>query len=78
MAVRPQLTVLFLGKVSASRFSNRYLRYYSTSEYSAASLRFINVRFTVDYGASLVFDMPTTQFGPNDGVREALGENATS
>lgn len=27
--------------------------------------RFVNLRFTVEDGASLVFDMPKTQFGPN-------------
>lgn len=29
------------------------------------TVRFVNVRFTVEDGASLVFDMPTTEFGPN-------------
>lgn len=31
-------------------------------------LRFVNVRFTVEEGATLVFDMPITRFGPNSGV----------
>ena len=52
--------------------------YATSSECTVAPFRFVNIRFTVEDGASLVFDMPTTQFGPNDGVREALGENATS
>lgn len=31
--------------------------------------RFVNLRFTVEEGATLVFDMPITRFGPNSGVR---------
>ena len=34
--------------------------------------RFVNVRFTVEEGATLVFDMPITRFGPNSGVRLLL------
>ncbi|CAN0279610.1 unnamed protein product [Pylaiella littoralis] len=30
-------------------------------------VRFVNVRFTVEAGASLVFDMPTIEIGPNSG-----------
>lgn len=33
-------------------------------------VRFVNVRFTVEAGASLVFDMPTTEIGPNSGVSD--------
>lgn len=37
------------------------------------SFRFVNVRFTVEDGASLIFDLPKTRFGPNSGVRTAGG-----
>lgn len=37
--------------------------------YYMAISRFVNLRFTVEDGASLVFDMPETNFGPNSGVR---------
>lgn len=30
--------------------------------------RFVNLRFTVEEGATLVFDMPITRFGPNNPV----------
>lgn len=33
-------------------------------------LSFVNVRFTVEAGASLVFDMPLTKIGPNSGVSQ--------
>lgn len=33
--------------------------------------RFINVRFTLEEGASLVFDMPQTTIGPNHEVKRA-------
>ncbi|CAM9141005.1 unnamed protein product [Laminaria digitata] len=32
---------------------------------SSSSVRFVNIGFTVLTGAHLVFDMPTTNFGPN-------------
>ncbi|CAM9381243.1 unnamed protein product [Ascophyllum nodosum] len=38
----------------------------STQDY----VRFVNVRFTVEEGATLVFDMPITRFGPNSGALE--------
>ncbi|CAM9295561.1 unnamed protein product [Scytosiphon promiscuus] len=34
---------------------------------SSEAVRFVNVRFTVEAGASLVFDMPATEIGPNSG-----------
>lgn len=34
-------------------------------------LRFFNIRFTIMEGASLIFDMPETQFAPNGVVRTA-------
>ncbi|CAM9102426.1 unnamed protein product, partial [Ascophyllum nodosum] len=34
------------------------------------TVRFVNVRFTVEDGAELIFDMPKTKFGPNDGYSE--------
>eukprot|EP00904_Undaria_pinnatifida_P009446 jgi/Undpi1/5631/HiC_scaffold_2.g00906.m1 len=33
-------------------------------------VRFVNVRFTVEEGAELIFDMPVTRFGPNSGDNE--------
>lgn len=31
-------------------------------------VRFVNLRFIVEEGASLIFDMPVTRVGPNSGV----------
>ena len=36
--------------------------------------RFVNVRFTVEDEATLIFDMPVTRIGPNSGVREEKKE----
>lgn len=36
--------------------------------------RFVNLRFTVEDGASLTFDIPTTQFGPSSSVSLASTE----
>eukprot|EP00904_Undaria_pinnatifida_P009443 jgi/Undpi1/5629/HiC_scaffold_2.g00904.m1 len=33
-------------------------------------VRFVNLRFTVEEGAELIFDMPVTRFGPNSGDEE--------
>lgn len=40
----------------------------TAAPYAFIYCRFVNLRFTVEDGASLVFDMPKTQFGPNSGV----------
>ena len=56
---------------TGSRLGNtQQLNISAASNCAAVSHRFINVRFTVEDGASLIFDMPETQFGPNGNVRE--------
>ncbi|CAM9593958.1 unnamed protein product, partial [Ectocarpus sp. 8 AP-2014] len=37
-------------------------------------VRFVNLRFIVEEGASLIFDMPVTRVGPNSGQSEGAGD----